>query len=187
MVHSNDEATLSRRSILKRTTGAVAVAVGGGSLAGAEVGAARRGADSRADSGVDSRADSGVDSRADSGVDSRADSRGGSGTDSREVYEAVTCGDDHSEGSRLTVGRYCEGDGDCDVIQLAGLSPDCHTEEKRLYVVLPDTDPTVWMNPQKGEIPPGTYRVDRAERCEGSAGECDGEDLYHLSLRPVES
>jgi hypothetical protein len=154
MVQPNTEASLSRRTVLKRTAGAV----GAGGLSAAGVGAARRATGSRA----------------------------ASGADSREGYEGVTCGDDHPEGSRLTVGGYCEGDSECDVIRLTGLSPACLTEEKRLYVALPDTVPTVWMNPRNGEIPPGTYRVAQAERCEESASECDGEDLYHLSLRPVE-
>lgn len=146
MVNSNTEASVSRRSVLKRTAGAFAVA--GGGLAAVDGAVARQ--------------------------DGDAD----------EVYEGVTCGDGHDEDSTFTVGQRCE-DG-CDVIRMTGLSPACLTDEKQLYVDLPDTDPTVWMNPQNGEIPPGTYRVVRTERCEEAAGECDGEDLYRLEFRPAE-
>lgn len=152
MTDSNPEASVSRRSVLKRTAGALAV--GGGGLAAADSALAGR--------------------------DGRDEQNGQDGP----VYEGVTCGDDHGEETTLTVGRRCEGG--CDAIQLTGLSPACLTEETQLYVDLPDTEPTVWMNPRRGEIPPGTYRVVRAEQCEADAGECDGDDLYRLALRPVE-
>lgn len=146
MVNPNSETSLSRRSILKRTAGALAV--GGGGVAATD------------------------------GVVARQDD------DTSELLEGVTCGDDYSEGSTFTVGRRCEDD--CSVIQLTGLSPACLTEEKQLYVDLPETEPTVWMNPRNGEIPPETYRVERAERCEEDAGECDGDALYRLEFRPAD-
>lgn len=152
MTDSNSEASVSRRSVLKRTAGALAV--GGGGLAAADSALARRG------------------------------SQDGQNEQDGPVHEGVTCGDDHGEGNTFTVGRRCEGG--CDAIRLTGLSPACLTETTRLYVDLPDTDPTVWMNPRKGEIPPGTYRVVGTERCEADAGECDGDDFYRLAFRPVE-
>lgn len=151
MTETNSEQSVSRRSVLKRSAGALAV--GGGGLAAADAVAARR-------------------------QEERSEERDG------EVHEGIVCGDGHPEDSTFTVGRRCEDD--CEVIQLTGLSPACITEEEQLYVNLPATEPTVWMNPRNGEIPPGTYRVVRAERCEAAAGECDGDDLYRLEFRPTD-
>jgi hypothetical protein len=58
------------------------------------------------------------------------------------------------------------------------------TPDEEAYADLPGTDPTVWMNIRNGEVPPRTYRVVRAERCEPAADECDGRDLYRLEFRP---
>lgn len=144
MVRTNpDEET--RRDLLKRTAGALAV--GGASLAVGTAGAA---------------------------------------TTQSDAHEGIACGDDHSEGSTFTVAERCDGT-DCDTIRLTGLSPACATEEKQLFADLPGTEPTVWMNPRNGEIPPGTYRVIGAERCEQDAGECDGSDLYRLAFRLTDS
>lgn len=114
--------------------------------------------------------------------------RGASGTrgagETRATHEGVACGDGHPEGSTFTVDPRCV-ENDCEVIQLNGLSLACAGGEKTLFADLPGTEPTVWMNPRKGEIPPGTYRVVRAERCEQGAGECDGRDLYRLAFRPA--
>ena len=133
----------SRRSVLKRTAGALALG-GGGLAVGGEVSARQ--------------------------VD---------------AHRGVTCGDEHSQGSTFTVERRCEGT-DCDVIRLTGLSAACAGDAERLYADLPGTEPTVWMAPRNGEVPPGTYRVVRTERCEAAAGDCDGNDLYRLAFRPKE-
>jgi hypothetical protein len=101
---------------------------------------------------------------------------------SGDRHTGVTCGTDHSEGTTFTVEPRC--DADCDVIRLNGLAPSCVGEREEAYADLPGTDPTVWMNIRNGRVPPRTYRVVRAERCEPAADECDGRDLYRLEFRP---
>ncbi|WP_435175474.1 hypothetical protein [Halorussus sp. AFM4] len=147
MAGTNSGASPSRRSVLKRTAGALALG-GGGLAAGGDVGARPGDAD-------------------------RAD-----------AHRGVTCGDGHSEGSTFTVERRCEGT-DCDTIRLTGLSA-CAGGREQLYADLPGTEPTVWTAPRNGEVPPGAYRVVRAERCEPAAGDCDERARYRLAFRPTE-
>ncbi|NHN59634.1 MULTISPECIES: hypothetical protein [Halorussus] len=148
MVGTNSGESPSRRSVLKRTAGALALG-GAGLAAGGGAGARRR--------------------------------------DVRQAaaHRGVTCGGEHSEGSEFTVERRCERT-DCDTIRLTGVSPACAAAGDRLYADLPGTEPTVWTAPRNGEVPPGTYRVVRTERCESAAGDCDGRDLYRLAFRPTE-
>jgi hypothetical protein len=169
MKDANAEPSISRRNVLKRSAGALAV--GGGGLAAADGALARQDGDAEGQ-GDDAGAQEG---------DTEGDE---SAAEDSDLREGVTCGDGHPEDSTFTVGRRC--DEGCSVINLTGLSPACLTETKQLYVDLPETEPTVWMNPRKGEIPPGTYRVERAERCEEGASECDGDDLYRLEFRPTD-
>lgn len=154
MGETSPEKSIRRRSVLKRTAGALGV--GGGLATSGEVTAQQ--------------------------ADDREESRVRDGAD---TYEGVACGDGYPEGDPLTVERRCNGT-DCDTIRLTGLSPACADDGEQLFADLPGTEPTVWMNPRNGEMPPGTYRVVRAERCERGAGECDGSDLYRLVFRPTE-
>ena len=155
MVSNEDDARISRRSVLRGTAAALGVGTGFAGAGAAGAGAASEGV------------------------------RGGGRTSAQgDAYEGFVCGAGLSDGDSFTVEPRCD-DGceviratgltpDCSggiedlYVNLEGTDPT-------VWVTPSDR--------RVGSITPGTYRIVGAERCGGDAPACDGAALYRVQFR----